>query len=172
MRIFNKHYWWDLKCNLQCLFNPKQKWLTKKIPRTWCDKPELIQSLLFEILVHYVEEEDGLREIDHGDAVKAGHMSQEFVDEFIETNKQLFDAYHYIKETRPVLEKAYYSALPSVKNWKDMFVPLENGNFHMRASTPEEKDAYATARSIEDDMDARDKNTLKTIVEHYKTLWY
>lgn len=38
-------------------FNPRQKWLTKKIPNHWADKVYLIQELNFEMLRHFVEVE-------------------------------------------------------------------------------------------------------------------
>lgn len=36
---------------------PRQKWLLKKIPNHWVDKDYLIMELIFESIIHYVEEE-------------------------------------------------------------------------------------------------------------------
>lgn len=45
---------------LMDLINPKQRWLIRKIPRHWKDKSELIPDLLFSMVIHFVEKEDGL----------------------------------------------------------------------------------------------------------------
>lgn len=42
------------------IVNPKQRWLTKQIPRYWVDKCDLIPEMLFAAVIHFVQEEDGL----------------------------------------------------------------------------------------------------------------
>lgn len=37
--------------------NPRQKWLTKHISNSWMDKDHIIEVLLPQILIHYVEKE-------------------------------------------------------------------------------------------------------------------
>ena len=56
-RLFSKYFYWDLKYKISAFFNPRQKWLTKKIPRTYCDKPELIRDILFNCLENFVSED-------------------------------------------------------------------------------------------------------------------
>jgi len=58
MNIFN-HYWWkDLwYTQISSRICPRQRWLTKKIPRTWIDKDYLIELVIFESIIHYVEKE-------------------------------------------------------------------------------------------------------------------
>jgi hypothetical protein len=46
--------WWAIRA----FFNPRQRWLTKKIPYQWIDKDSLIEICLLESLKHYVEGED------------------------------------------------------------------------------------------------------------------
>ena len=60
--LLNSFYWWDLKYQIGAWFKPRQKWLTKTIPNTWCDKTSLIPHLLFTCLVNYVEDENGLQD--------------------------------------------------------------------------------------------------------------
>lgn len=43
---------------------PRQKWLIKKIPNHWTDKDYLIMMVIFESVIHYVEEEKAFKYID------------------------------------------------------------------------------------------------------------
>lgn len=63
-RLTSSFFWEDLLYRIQCFFNPKQKWLTKKIPKTWCDKVELLKLTCFESIVHFVEGENAFEVID------------------------------------------------------------------------------------------------------------
>lgn len=45
--------------NFYYRFNPQQKWLTAKIPLTFCDKDWLFETTLFEGLIHFWEEDGG-----------------------------------------------------------------------------------------------------------------
>ena len=79
--LLHKYFWMDLKYQIKSWFNPSQKWLTKDIPNTWCDKVTLIPHLLFSCLVHFVEEEKGLQdEYDWSDDIAKGYVSQQYVD--------------------------------------------------------------------------------------------
>lgn len=53
------HYWWsDLWYQqISSRIWPRQKWLTKKIPRTWVDKDTLLEIVVLESLKHYVDED-------------------------------------------------------------------------------------------------------------------
>ncbi len=42
---------------IQDFLFPKQKWLTSKIPNSWVDKDHLLEIVLSEALIHYVEGE-------------------------------------------------------------------------------------------------------------------
>jgi len=105
-RLFSPFFWkYDVWYSLCAWFNPRQKWLTKHIPNTWKDKPELIQDILFACLIHYVEEEKGLRDASfYEEDLKDGHLSQEHYDQSVTLNNDLREVYDYIKVERPVLE--------------------------------------------------------------------
>lgn len=104
-RLFSRYFWSNQWYKITAFFNPRQKWLTKHIPNTWKDKPELIQDILFACLIHYVEEEEGLRDASfYEQDLKDGHLSQEYYDGSVEINNDLREIYNYIKVERPVLE--------------------------------------------------------------------
>lgn len=49
--IFDEIRWW---------WNPRQKWLIKKIPNSWVDKDTLWEICILEGIKHYVEQDGGL----------------------------------------------------------------------------------------------------------------
>jgi hypothetical protein len=59
-KSFNMHslrkFWYE---QISCRIWPRQKWLTKQIPKTWQDKDGLIEDLVFACLVNFWEAEDG-----------------------------------------------------------------------------------------------------------------
>jgi hypothetical protein len=48
--------WWHEQ--ITCRINPRQRWFTKQIPRTWTEKEELIELCLYAAIIHFVEGED------------------------------------------------------------------------------------------------------------------
>lgn len=105
MKLFNKFTWylrWDA---FKAFFNPRQKWLTKHIPNTWKDKPELVQDILFACLIHFVEEEKGLHdESFYKKDLDDGYISQQYYEDAIAWNNDLREVHHYITKERPILE--------------------------------------------------------------------
>lgn len=63
MKYHWSYYWTRLKDKIKYSFVNRQRWLTKKIPRTWRDKDSLIEIVLFECLKNYVEGEIGKEEL-------------------------------------------------------------------------------------------------------------
>ena len=88
-------YWWaDRKREIQSFFNPRQKWLTKKIPNQWCDKVELLKLVAFESIVHFVEEEKCFEANDW-----------EFCDSHKEYADKIKFAYNRVKIDLPALKE-------------------------------------------------------------------
>lgn len=106
-RLFRPYFWKAVWYEICAFFNPRQKWLTKHIPNTWRDKPELIQDILFACLVDYVEQEEGLIPLDELDShLDDEHLSQEYKDSVVESTTELHEVYNYIKNELPSLEKS------------------------------------------------------------------
>lgn len=173
MRIFNKYFWLDLRYKVSAFLNPRQKWLTKKIPKEWCDKPELMRDLLFEFLINYVESENGLQD-DQGfwdKEVESGHVSKEYADEILKDDCNLRFAYDYIKKERPKLEAKRDAAYPPRRDLEELFVPVEGTNWLRMVTTEEEDKAYEKVREIESEIDHRDEDVLKIILKYRKIMW-
>ena len=176
--LFNSFYWWDLKYKIQAFFNPRQKWLIRSIPNTWCDKVSLVPHLLFACLVHYVEDENGLQDqIDWSDDLEKGYISQEYLDNLKATDSELRSVYDYIKVERPDLEKKHEHSYPthSSKAINDLFVEDADGNTTMRSCEElygmSYTEAYAETTRLEKLIEERDMWAMQTIVKHYQKLW-
>lgn len=129
---------------LKSFLNPQQKWLTNKIPNEWCDKVELIPNILFACLVHYVEEEEGLRDlIDWTDEIEKGYIRKEVVDKIISVDSELRAVYDFIKYERPLLKKQ-----------------LDMEHF-----------SYTEANRIEEELNKKDLIAMQQIIKHYQILW-
>ena len=175
--LLNSYFWWDLKYQISAWFNPRQKWLTKTIPNTWCDKTTLIPDLLFTCLIHYVEDEKGLQdEIDWGEDLKAGYVSQEYIDT-IKTRSALFRAvYNYVKTERSELEAAHDNSYPiPLSPTKDLFTKNEDGNRTMRSCLTvygmPYAEAYAETNRLEKLIEEKDLWAMNTIVKYYQYMW-
>lgn len=113
-RNFPIQFWirgkgFSLRCKLSRLhdwiseqMNPRQKWLTKQIPKSWCDKTHLIPLINFAMVVDFVDGEDALNTTDW-------EASSAQADQF---SKELKDCYDYIKVRRPQIEKDLEHSYP------------------------------------------------------------
>jgi hypothetical protein len=175
--LFTGFYWSDIKYSICAYFNPRQKWLTKTIPNRWCDKTSLIPHLLFTCLVHYVEEEKGLQDdYDYSEDLKAGFVSQEYVDSVLTTDRELREVYNYIKTERPGLELHLEVSYPTPKEPNtEFFTQGDDGHYTMKSCEElygmSYAKAYAKVRSIETKLEKKDAWAMKTIIKHYQKMW-
>jgi hypothetical protein len=161
MKSFFKKVQWKLEClryDINAFFRPRQKWLTKTIPRKWKDKPELIRDIMFTILVNYMEDEggDSFFEDKMRDEVKLGYVSEEYFSSLCKRMRLLKEVYIYIKKERPQLEKDIFKALPVVDFDKLHEISQE---------------AYDEAYSLEKQLGERDEWALQTILDNRHYLW-
>lgn len=98
--IFKNLYWsipysWkNIYYRIRDFFNPRQKWLTSKIGRSWTDKTYLIALVAFESIVHFIEEEEAFE-----------HIEWSATPEHTEAAKAFKKAYDMVKLKIPLLEK-------------------------------------------------------------------
>lgn len=175
--LFNRFFRGELKYKIETWFNPRQKWLTQTIPNTWCDKTYLIPQLLFECLVHYVEEEKGLQDqLDWTSDLKEGHVTQDYLDTIYKRDAALRSAYNYIKFERPELQLKHENSYPEIKTpCKEMLAVNKDGYSIMRSCEDLYgmpcKQAYAENHRLEKLIEKKDMMTMKTIVKYYQYLW-
>ena len=175
--IFNSFFWNDLKYQISASFNPRQKWLTKSIPNTWCDKTTLIPHLLFECLIHYVEKEEGLQDqTDWSEDLKNGYVTQEYIDNLKTRDELLRAVYNYVKTERLVIESEQDNSYPiPLSPTKDLFTKNEDGNRTMRTCDDvygmSFTEAYAEVNRLEKLIEEKDMWAMNTIVKYYQYMW-
>ena len=93
------NFWYE---QVSSRINPRQKWLTKVIPRTWCDKTSLIPLVNFEMVTDFV---DGEKCFENTEYEGDGKVRETFA-------KELRACYNYIKVERPALQKLHDDSYP------------------------------------------------------------
>lgn len=153
---FPVQYWlrengFVLKCKLSRAYdslkyklNPRQKWLTKQIPNSWCDKVTLVRDVNFAMVVHFIE---GEKCFENTDYVGSGESHAKFA-------RELMECYSYIKTRRPMLDKMHWDAYPNEENM--------TGEYH--------KD-YAEVNRLEKEIEDQDTKWLTWIVTNRGFLW-
>jgi hypothetical protein len=159
-------------------FNPRQKWLTKVIPNTWCDKVELIPLVNFAILIDFVEKENGLNQLDMDweQEMRDGHVSQDYIDKVMHVYGELKAVYNYIKVEKPQLEKDLENSYPKrLVPIDQVFIPLPCGGAQMASTETiyggSYNEVYAVTNRLEKLIDEKDTWALQKIIEHRHCLW-
>lgn len=138
------NFWYNIKC----FFFPSQRWLTRNIPNTWKDKPELIRDILFECLVHYVEvEEENLKDYITMEDPDFGRKKK---------HQKIWQAYKNIKEELPNLIKEYESLCEKDYDKKDYYYRIDN---------------IQKINELREKIDRLEQETVLSIVEVRESLW-
>lgn len=158
MSLFTSKFQRARLCDsIRAYFNPRQKWLTNRIPNTWRDKTELIPDLLFTCLIDFVETEKGTDQlnVDWSGAIDAGYVTQEYVDNIRLIYSEIQSAYEYVKNERPLIVKAYEDPFPDIVT--------------RNSSTYE--GAYRENNRLEKLLEKHDYETMHTIIKHVELFW-
>lgn len=97
--------------NIRNWFNPRQKWLTKKIPNHWIDKDTLWEICILEGIKHYVEGEDALNNFE------TSQRDPEYPDHQKKFDREVSKMYEEITVALPKLEKQLEWAWKKVPHW-------------------------------------------------------
>ena len=95
----------------------QQKWLTDKLKGDWMDKDGLLEICIFESLIHFVEEEEGLSQgdLDWSKDIESGFVNQAYVDRIKAREELLKHCYDCIKVKRVEIQKL----IDSIEDWKE-----------------------------------------------------
>ena len=178
-------FWWRMKwCEIRDWFNPKQEWLYDKIPNHWCDKVELTWICLSEMLIHFVEVEDGLESIWGERYMDDPYTSQAYMESREPVRKELEEIYEYIKTDRPQLHNELENSYPKPLDGGDLFdhvVPIveEDGKtvkaYQMKSV--EEiygmsfEEAYGEVHRLEKLIEDKDTEAMIAIIKNRQYLW-
>lgn len=158
-------YWWGI-CHVREFYHkvknfflPQQAWLVKGLYHNWCDKPELIQELLYRCIVNYVEEEKCFESIEwnHGDTYK-------------ECAAFITDCYDWIKVRRPKLVDQIDKIISNSSNSAAFNEWVEKGGEY-----PQDKrsydEIYPNLTNLENELRETDLKYLTGIVKWREYLW-
>lgn len=113
-------YWVERQYdNIRFFFNPRQRWLTKKIPNSWIDKDTLWEICILEGIKHYVESDYGLGGYS-SDWLTDYEFSQNDPEYPIwqkEFDREVKENYDLITKRLPELEKELEIAWSKVPKW-------------------------------------------------------
>ena len=144
----------DYKSLISSFFFPRQKWLTKIIPNTWCDKTELIPSILYECLKHYVEKEKCFETVDWDHHII-----------YKDAAKDIKECYKWITEDRPKIQAEIDRIISGGWSGVDSLIR------ELQSPTKTYDERYPNLNNLELELENKDTHYLSLIVKHRGYLW-
>jgi len=147
-------FWDDLwYSQVSCRIQPRNKWATDCIPRTYSDKVQLIPSFLYAAIVDYVE----------------GEKCFEFIDwNYTEENKELArkikEIYNWAKFGRSKKEKELNDSYPKRPKGIDWLEWINSNKFNY-------KKEYKKVNELERFINKKDDEYLTWIAKNHRILW-
>lgn len=146
------------------IFKPFHTRLRRAIPRQWADLQSIIDSVNFEIIKSFYEDEYIKDTIDW----EATPQHKQFAD-------WLVKAYKYITEIRPRLENDMNNAYPPSKTLDELFRPItdENGKklYQMIDDGVPYEIKYGEVNRIEKLIEDNDTDVLVQMIKFRKFFW-
>jgi len=151
--IFNRHWWNDLYYKqISSRLNPRNKWLTKQIPRTWQDKDHILEICVLEALKHYVEGEKCFEV-----------LSTKGPPEQVKYLREVLENYEAVKYKLPALEKQLEEAWDAI--------PSRHIN-DINKSTKEDYDrTYGKIDALDEEIYNLKTKVMLWVVEYRNGLW-
>ncbi len=139
---------------IQVYFNPRQKWLFKKIGNEWNDKDYIIETALFESMVHFWEAEDGEA------TIRYQFESIEAEDGSGAKEERDVERYLTYKKVYRELSECYLWAKVRDQAWENLYSNPKIG-----------REAVEERARQEELLTANDTEVLQTIVRFRKYMW-
>ena len=154
-------YYYDY---IKPIFNPQHQRIRKAIPRNWCDIASLIETVNFEFIKSFYEDE-----------YKNGLIDWKATEHHKEFEEWLIKAYRYITVERPILEKRLEEAYPPTRSISEMFKPItdENGRkmFEMIDDGIPYEVKYKKVNELKDKIEKKDAKVLVEIIKRRDNFW-
>lgn len=140
---------------LRDLIWPRQKWLLRGVSRGYWDKVDLIPTVLFNCIIHFVEDEKCFETVDWNWNLAHRKVA-----------KNIRECYKYAKEERPKLEAEISQIIQAPP------LPFENDDLNKWLNDPRSYDEiYPNLTNLEKELKEKDSLYLKKIIEYREFLW-
>lgn len=147
-------------------FSPRQKWLTKKIGRSWEDKVSIILTVAKESIIHFVEEEEAFESIEWS-----------ATEHHKEAGEALTRAYQIVKIKLPALEKQKDLCWkdPDLCEYfhKDFMVPVDDeptleGNKRYKVGDPStvQRKALDSLRNTDQEIEKLEQEVVEIVAKY------
>ncbi|WEM34424.1 hypothetical protein [Xanthomonas phage X1] len=117
-----RHWFKNLRLEIDTRINPRQKWLTKEIGRRFVDKDYIIETTIFESMIHFWEEDDGERSTRY----QFEHYEGPCGGKALKPEDQ--EAYVYLRKLYADLDKCYRWAKTRKGFWADCYTNYKPEN--------------------------------------------
>jgi len=151
---FDPYIWRDLYYNIKCWFRPQNRWVMKNIPNRWVDKDTIIETILFDCVVHYIEEEKTFEKIEWSNTPEIENMLKEI--------------HQWVKTDRKLKFKERDAAYPPFGEVMKRVGGMGNPDKSPKKSYEE---LYGEVERLEKFIESKDTEYLRWIVEHREYLW-
>ncbi len=154
-------YYYDY---IKPIFKPQHQRIRKVIPRNWCDITSLIETVNFEFIKAFYEDE-----------YKDGIVDWDATEHHKEFAHWLELSYKWITQRRPQLEKELEEAYPPTRCISEMFKPVtdEKGRkmFEMIDDGVPYEVKYKEVIRIEEEIKTKDTEVLTELIKRREYFW-
>ena len=159
--IFNRHwrrdFWYS---QISARLWPRNKWLTKKIPRTWVDKDTILEIAVLESLKHYVEGEEALgKDMCHFESSQADPSFPEWQKE---KDREVKHYYELTTIKLPALQKELEVEWDNIPNTDLSAVNVTKLDYEAR---------YGKVNRLEKEVEDLQTEIMVWVVKNRGSLW-
>jgi hypothetical protein len=154
-------FWYE---QISSRLRPRNKWLTKKLPRTRCDKVELITIVLYEMIIHFVEEEKCFERLEYRDIPEEEKIIKEIYD-WAKTGRKAF--IEKIDNSYPPLEETGFESIKTGE-----VDELGRPYYELKSKSKKSyEELYGELNKLEAEFTSIDNKYLSWIVLNRERLW-
>lgn len=154
--VFNSHWWKDFYYEqISSRLWPRNRWLTKQIPRTWVDKDTIMEITILACLKHYVEPEgeDAFGVLDISNPPEQAEFLREVKRQYELTTQTLVALQEQLKKE--------WDAVP-LRGWKDINTSTAKGDYER---------LYGKIDRLEKEIYDLQTEIMTWVIKHRDELW-
>ena len=158
--MYIPYYIKDFYWSIRDFFNPRQKWLTKQIPREWRDKDTILEICVLECLKHYVEKEVGVEWLSNPGRWKKEKDPHGLIKQQKKFEDEVYQQYRLLVCILPELEKdveKLWQKVPRFKIGEDRKIDYEK--------------VYGPIDQLEKEIYDLKTRIMKWVIENRDKMW-